>query len=73
MLRKSELGAENLRRVVVNIEDNILPVMQRLHGAISCEGIAEDIAGGMDEIQPVGKRALRRHIMATNDFGTPQQ
>ena len=68
VLRQCELGAESLRRVVVNIEDEISRVMQRTRGAISWGGIAEAIAGGPDEIQPVSKTALRRHIMATNDF-----
>lgn len=63
-----ELGAKSLWCIAVSIDNEIARGMQRTRGVVSWEGLAKNIASGPDEIQPVSRGVLRRHVMSTNGF-----
>ena len=67
-LHQCRLGANELMHLCVGIDTEIERVMQMTNGVISWRCIANEIAGGPDNVQAASKDALRRHIMGTNDF-----
>ena len=67
-LHQCELGAQSMRGIVVHIRDEIRQVMQHTNGVITWDRLAQFIAGGEDKVQPIGRTALRQHIMGTKDF-----
>ena len=68
MRRQCVHGAESLRLACSGIHHEIEAVLKQTNGIVGWREMAEYIAGGPRQVQPVSKDALRRHIMSTNDF-----
>ncbi len=66
--QQCEIGALELKTIVSNIRPEIEKVLQRRNGVISWKQMAQTIAGGEREIQPVSKEALQKQVMSSIDF-----
>jgi hypothetical protein len=53
-------GAEVQRTMLANIEAETKRVMQHTNGSITWERLAQQIAGGKKNVQPIGANALKR-------------
>ena len=61
-------GADGLKVQLDNIEGEVQRVMQHTNGCISWRRLAEQIAGGAKNVQPIGHHALARWVMGTEGF-----
>ena len=68
VLQECERGAADLRRKIVNIESELQKVLQKTNGSVSWNNMAIFVAGGEDQVQPVGKTAIQEYIMSTDEF-----
>ena len=68
MRKECEDGAKRLKGIMTNIYGEIKRVMQQSNGNVSWSRLSVLIAGGRDQVQPVGSHALRREFMRRDDF-----
>ena len=68
VLQECEEGAKRLKGILTNIHGEIKRVMERSNGNVSWSKLAILIAGGKDQVQPVGHMSLRREFMRRDDF-----
>ena len=61
-------GADGLKDQLNCIEGEVQRVMQHTNGCISWRRLAEQIAGGAKNVQPIGHHALARWVMGTEGF-----
>ncbi len=61
-------GAAGLKVQLENIEAEVQRVMQHTNGCINWRRLAEQIAGGAKNVQPIGPDALSRWVMGTEGF-----
>ena len=61
-------GADQLKGIMANIDGEMKRVMGQTNGNVSWARLAELVAGGENQIQPVSYRALRKEVMSRDDF-----
>lgn len=62
--RQCEDGAERMKNLLLNIEEEIANALGRTNGTVGWEIIAELIAGGPGRVQPVNKVAIAEFVMS---------
>ncbi|KAL7498080.1 hypothetical protein ACHAWT_009842 [Skeletonema menzelii] len=65
---KCVLGAAELKTLLENLEAEVKRVMQHTNGSISWRRLAEQIAGGERNAQPIGPDALSSWVMGKDGF-----
>ena len=68
VLRECENGAKSLKGIMTDIHGEIKRVMQQSNGNVSWKRLAILIAGGEDQVQPVGHMTLGKKFMSRDDF-----